>query len=67
MVSKKTLIHVVAAALLLPTSLLQSQTTQTYVDQASRTLRLFSNALMIRAQTTAMSHVRCAWPRSFRW
>jgi hypothetical protein len=37
MVSKKTSIHVVVAALLLlPTSLLRSQTTETYVDQASR-------------------------------
>jgi hypothetical protein len=36
MVSKNTLIHVVVAALLLPTSLLRSQTTETYVDQASR-------------------------------
>ena len=36
MVSKKKLFHVVAAALLLPTSLLRSQTTEAYVDQAYR-------------------------------
>jgi hypothetical protein len=35
MVSKR-VIHVVALALLLPTSLLRSQTTETYIDQASR-------------------------------
>lgn len=34
--SKKRLIHVVVAVLLLPTSLLRSQTTETYVDQAFR-------------------------------
>jgi hypothetical protein len=32
----KTVIHLVALALLLPTSSLRSQTTETYVDQASR-------------------------------